>query len=1061
LARSGRSTVPAAGRGRSALVALAQAVAGGVVVAAVVTAVILGWFGFELQVREDARWVLPVASGLATVALLLIFSEGGRQQMIQRTLDRELRLLRSVDRIAALSATTTSSEEVLYDLLDRLLEVVHADTATVFLVDEGGRHLVVRATRGFEHLTSDQSRIPIGRGVVGRVVSTGAPIVVQDTDKADMVLPVTRERLGSLIACPLIADGRTLGVLRVGSANKGAFGDDDLRLMQLAAERASAAISSAMRADAERRLQLGAEHARLHLRLLAEAGALLDDVLEDVGPAFDALGRLVVPLFADVFCIDLLENGQDLRTVVCTGRDLTGVAVEHRGSVRHVVETGAPLFVFEAAAPADDISDADRPFLDALTALELESVLVVPVRARGLMLGAMTFATRQGRRGYRPSDLAAGSDLASRVATTVERVALYRETREAAERSARYAARLRRLMEAAVDVGAAPTQRDVLDVVARHAMRVLDAAGASAKLTSRGNPIAALVGEEPGPGALTAPITATDGEPIGRVAVAGDWTDHTDEDQSLLVSLAQIGSVSLENSRLYDLARSSENRLRALVASAPFGIIELDPAGKVVQWNPMTERLLGWTTDVIGRPLTEVLSIEALDVAEAWSEASSDDSVSGLELTVHDAAGEEHHLSLLMVALRPTASSVTGMMAVLVDLTERRRLEEQVLRAGKMEAIGRLAGGLAHDFNNLLAAVIGYSELVIRRLSDDDPLIGDVQQISNAGRRAAQLTRQLLTLSRRDVMRMEVVDVADVVDGLAPMLQRVLGVNVDVVVERSDEPATVKADQGQLEQVLLNLAINAGDAMPDGGRLDIAVDHVDLARTSGPEAPALPGGRHVRLTVRDTGTGMPADVLAHCFEPFFTTKERDKGTGLGLSVVYGIVSQHRGRISVESEEGAGTTFVVDLPYVAAVPEERPVGLEPLPTDGVERVLLVEDDPAIRRLGREILGHAGYTVVDAADGLAAMALIEQQGVAFDVLVTDVVMPGMNGKELVAKVRAQRPDVKVLFVSGFTQGAFSDDEAASGRDGFLAKPFTADALLRAVRQTLEPEKDPELD
>ena len=389
------------------------------------------------------------------------------------------------------------------------------------------------------------------------------------------------------------------------------------------------------------------------------------------------------------------------------------------------------------------------------------------------------------------------------------------------------------------------------------------------------------------------------------------------------------------------------------------------------------------------------------------------------------------------------------LIGVAQDVTGRRQLEAQLMQAQKMEAIGNLAGGIAHDFNNLLTGMIGHLKFVQRELSPGTQVRTDVDEVERAARRAAALTSQLLSYARRQMVTPTVIDVNAAVLAIEPMLQRALGETIDLEVRLDEGLAPVRVDAGQLEQVLVNLAVNARDAMPDGGRLVISTGSREVADGAG-ESPAP--GTYTEIAVTDTGEGIPPDVLPHIFEPFFTTKPVGQGTGLGLAMCYGIIKQADGHILVESEVGRGTTIRIRLPALA---ESRsvPDGLAVPPAEAVggnESILLAEDNPAIRELAARTLREAGYQVIEVEDGARAREVAERPGTEFDLLITDVVMPGQTGRELAAALRKGRPSLPVVFMSGYSDVAGDGHDPA---DPFLAKPFAPDDLRRAARQALD--------
>ena len=390
------------------------------------------------------------------------------------------------------------------------------------------------------------------------------------------------------------------------------------------------------------------------------------------------------------------------------------------------------------------------------------------------------------------------------------------------------------------------------------------------------------------------------------------------------------------------------------------------------------------------------------------------------------------------------------------EIVERRRAEESLRHAQKMEAVGRLAGGIAHDFNNLLTIITGYSQLLRESLQHDTSILEKVNAISKAGERASALTRQLLAFSRRQVTQPKNLSLNDVLSDMGKMLQRLLREDIDLTISTDPALGLIRADPGQIEQVIMNLVINARDAMPQGGKLALATANVDLQEEVNGQHPAIPPGRYVRLTVSDTGSGMDADTQAHIFEPFFTTKGHGKGTGLGLATVYGIAEQAGGHITLKSEVGHGTTFYLYMPRVEAGDEM--VSGEPHISGagagglarGWETILVVEDQDAVRTLVCEVLRRNGYTVLPARDGREALLVSQNNGGRIDLIITDVVMPQMGGRELAKVVASAHPETKVLYMSGYVDKEISQKEL-SGL-AFIHKPFTPEALAQKVREVL---------
>jgi PAS domain S-box-containing protein len=506
------------------------------------------------------------------------------------------------------------------------------------------------------------------------------------------------------------------------------------------------------------------------------------------------------------------------------------------------------------------------------------------------------------------------------------------------------------------------------------------------------------------------------------------------------------------------VVQRSEALFRLVWESAADGMRLTDPAGTVTAANPAYCRLLGLTADrLVGRPMAEAYApARREDVMRKHRERFAARSVAAhteIEAELWDGRARRFEVGNSFLDL-PGEPAV--LLSIFRDVTERRRLEEQVRQAQKMEAVGQLAGGVAHDFNNLLTVINGYADLLLSTLPPGDPARGPLGQIRQAGERSAGLTRQLLAFSRREVVAPQLLDPNAAVREMEEMLRRVIGEDVRLVTAPAPGVGLVLADPGQLEQVLLNLALNARDAMPTGGTLTVATEAAEV----GPAAvTGLPPGRYAVLAVSDTGCGMTDEVKARAFEPFFTTKGVGKGTGLGLAVVHGVAAQAGGAVEVQTAPGAGATFRVYLPVVGDAPREvraPPSRARAVPR-GAETVLLVEDESAVRSLLRRVLVSAGYTVLDAADGAEALRVAAAHGGPVDLLLTDVVMPGGGGRQLADALCASRPGLRVLFISGYTDDAVVRHGVTEEEVNFLHKPFTAAALAEKVREVLDQPQD----
>jgi PAS domain S-box-containing protein len=512
--------------------------------------------------------------------------------------------------------------------------------------------------------------------------------------------------------------------------------------------------------------------------------------------------------------------------------------------------------------------------------------------------------------------------------------------------------------------------------------------------------------------------------------------------------------------------RDSEERFRAMFESAAIGTGVIDLEGRIVTSNRALEQIVGYDKDELAR-------------LNAFELTHPDDRSRELELFGELTAGkrEEYRLEKRVLAksgqvvwahhtvslVRDAFTKPKFAIAMLEDITprkeaeeERVRLESQLRQAQKMEAVGQLAGGVAHDFNNLLTAIRGYSEFALTRVGDGNPgLQKDIEEISKSADRASSLTRQLLAFSRKQLLQPRILQLNDVVGEVDKMLRRLIGEDIEVVTIFGRTLGRVKADPGQIEQVLVNLVVNARDAMPEGGKLTIETSNVDVDDELSAKHEGLSPGRYVMLAVHDTGHGMDAETRSRLFEPFFTTKEQGKGTGLGLATVYGIVKQSGGYVIVESEPGEGATFMVFLHRLeAGIDEAQPlVRVEAARPNGSETVLLVEDEDVVRNLVREILERNGYAVLEARHGAEALELGRGFSDPIHLLVTDVVMPKMSGRELAERLVSIHPETRVLYMSGYTDGAIGQQGVLDPQTELLQKPFSFDDLAQKVRKVLD--------
>jgi two-component system cell cycle sensor histidine kinase/response regulator CckA len=514
-----------------------------------------------------------------------------------------------------------------------------------------------------------------------------------------------------------------------------------------------------------------------------------------------------------------------------------------------------------------------------------------------------------------------------------------------------------------------------------------------------------------------------------------------------------------DRKRASEALRLSEASFRSVIENAPYGIYRASMEGHLLRVNPAFQRMLGYespdellrinpATDLCRDPLEHKYLIDLFAGHKRFQDIE-------VEWKRKDGTFMKARCSGWPVMAEGDAAPCFEIFAE--DVTEKRLLERQLQVAQKIEAVGRLSGGIAHDFNNLLGVIIGYSQVLIKKLGVGNPLYEHAEEIEKAGQRAASLTKQLLAFSRQQVMAPAVLNLNAVINDMGKMLHRLIGEDIDLVLQLRADIGQVKADQGQIEQVIMNLVINARDALPQGGKLIVETVNTTLDEAFTRKHPGSRAGRYVMISVTDSGTGMTLETLAHLFEPFFTTKDRGKGTGLGLATVYGVVKQSGGYIWVNSELGKGSCFKVYLPEIDE-PVSAPVRTAPMGESfrGTETVLLVEDADALRKLAFTLLEQNGYQVLAAASGLEALKMLEGKPHRIDLLLTDVIMPGINGRALAERLAPLQPGLKVLYMSGYTNSAIADHGILDPGTKLLHKPFSEEELIQKVRDVLDGDK-----
>ena len=793
-------------------------------------------------------------------------------------------------------------------------------------------------------------------------------IDVAVTEARPVAMADDTERTWMVLCAPLVVGDRVTGVIVV-SAPKRWSRMQRLPRLQQVAEAGSAVIERARLGEEEWRNRLGVAHARGHLAILAEAAVTLSTGVESTDESFLRLGEVIVPDFADWFAVHMDEGSGELTSVSVghDGRHSRGhIHPDGEALVRSAMATGGAVVSSDLAAGCAEPGrqPGTEPALSLMQASptkEIGSLMVVPLEIRGRPVGALSFVTFPGRRGFRPSDLEAAGTLAGTVAATAERMLLFRQGKALSASADRRADRLRRLVETALVVSTPLSEREVLQVLAEHARRVLGCQ--RVVVTSRRHGFAVEMSCPPDPtdleltavedatdrvlgGSRSAQESSTMGVASFRVVEAKstttpDWVaapvDHATgtvgramvalgtgsepfgpDDEAVLALLARMASVALERAALYETLRSNEQRLTVLVESSPLAIAELDLDGTVRWWNRAAGYLFGWDESGLAPRTIPVTGEAAVMLDALWDRARLGMATVGALVPARRPGGELMELSLSVAPLEENDGSTGGILAVAEDATEREQVLEQFHRSQRLGAMARLAGGIAHDFNNLVTVILASSETLMRRIGPDDPLRAEVEAIHRVGKRAAALTGQLLQIGHRSSLQLVETDPSEVIAAMSDDLRRLFGphVEVEITTGKAQSPLLVLVDRAELERAVLNLAFNARDAMPQGGRLVI---ETRLARDeAGTKC-------WVVISMSDTGIGMDPSTAEHCFEPFFTTKGSASGTGLGLATVHAIVTQSNGSVNVESTPGLGTTFTLRFPFAGkpAVPAGEP------------------------------------------------------------------------------------------------------------------------------------------
>jgi PAS domain S-box-containing protein len=802
---------------------------------------------------------------------------------------------------------------------------------------------------------------------------------------------------------------------------------------------------------------LGEREALQRLELLAMTSRILDTALDDYDEAMRQVAEACVVEFADLCAIEVIGPGGQIRCAAYVFRDNSALTVPAEWSP--VGRLAAPDRASVLAFSNSGGSPAAQSVRQHLAA---QSMIVAPIIGGGLTLGWLVAATGPDRRGFRPSALRVGSEVASRLATAMQRVILHREMQASVREQGRTVRRLRRLAAAATNLAGADTPQAVLDIACVEACVIHEADGAVARW-AKGD--GTLVTASSGQVDLAVAETAFDAVASRRAARGAGWVayplpnsdpwqqaalvvfvgdEFAADEELVLSSLASLIPVAFERALGTEAALSHEARLRAVVETSPVALIGLDAAGQVNMANRSAQDLFGWA-DPIGSYVEPSLRASLTELTATVLDTRS--------VVNRSVTSKNVELSLSAAPLPGAAPGEPPSVIVAgVDLTDIRRAERALVQAQRLEAMGQVAGRVAHDFNNLLTLIIGYADL-LRRGIDDPKQHMLIENIEAATQRAAALTQQMLDMTRQKVDSGVVIDLGSHLTQLDAVLARLAGPKVDLRISAPPDVIKVRLDPSEMEQIVVNLVLNACDAMDGVGRVDVTVE-LDEPTVVARRKMGLPPEPLALLIIADDGPGMSEEVLARCLEPFFTTKGRGRGSGLGLPTVYGLVKERGGHLEIDSQPGAGTAICIWLPvYADAALTESAEGDESWPADRrlAGRVLLVEDEDELRDMAARTLTSIGLTVVSAAS--AELALEALDGTSpFDALVTDVILPGLSGVQLAALATAQVPDLPVMYVTAYPGGA---NGAIVPEDGhfILRKPYRPDTLRIKVAELLE--------
>jgi len=962
----------------------------------------------------------------------------------------QLRETVGIHELSQAIAFTLDTNTILHKMADAALQQCQADEVSIMLPTEDGSELCISVVQGEdrEHLLGE--RVPIAQGIAGWVARNREPLTLHGCVSDSRFAPINpRDAIRSAISMPMLAGSKLVGVLNLNStSSRRPLTLGQVKALSILANIAASAL----------------ENARLYEQV-SEAERKYSSIFENaVEGVFRTTpdGKFVTanPALARILGY---ESPEELIASVSDIQHQLYVDPRRRAEFTRLIDEydavmGFELQLYRKDGSATWVSETSRAVRDESGRLLHYEGMMEDINDRKRAEEEITARARQqavvaelGQFALEQRDLSRLMDEAVvRVAQTlnVEYCKVLELLPDGEALLLRASVGWKDGLLGAAAVSAGLESQAGYTLLTDGPVVVEDL---STETRFRGPPLLHEHGIVSG---MSVVIRGGD-RPFGVLgAHSASPRAFSSNDVNFLKTVANVLGVAVERSRTDEAMREGEERYRDLIEGTHDLVQSVAPDGHFLFVNRAWKETLGYSdSDLLGINLFDIIQPESrAHCHEIFSRLLAGEPVDNIQLTLLAKDGKPILLDGAPTA-RYAGERVVATQAFFRNITERKHLEDQLRQSQKMEAIGRLAGGVAHDFNNLLTAIIGYSQLAIGRLDQEDPMRKEIEQIERAGQRAAGLTNQLLVFSRRQVLQPQVLDLNVVVADLGKMLVRLIGEDVELSTSLGPDIGFVMADRGQIEQIIMNLAVNSRDAMPDGGRLTIETFNADLDESCTADRINARPGPHVVLVISDNGSGIDKETQSNIFEPFFTTKEQGKGTGLGLSTVYGIVQQSGGHIGLYSELGKGATLIY-LPRLAEPSEKREQRVSQTESlDGSETVLLVEDEDSVRELARRVLEMYGYVVLEAAGYDDTRRICDEYESAIHLMLTDVVMPGANGRELAQMVAPLQPEMKVLYMSGYTDDAIVQHGVLGADTPFLQKPFTPTNLARKVREVLD--------